>query len=272
MGILSKIFKEYEDRIEVLEDKVKFIESRLVVDITPIIADTVIGTPIKVKPIVAKVSSTSEGKFNIEAGIIKDVPPLGSLSKKYESGRSGAGTVSSGRGDPGGVSYGTYQLASKTGTCARFIRTMKYTTYFKGNRPGTAAFSALWKKLAKATATDAYVDGGRNTFADDQHEFIKRTHYDPVRKHAIVKGIIDHHAVNQVLWSIGVQHGRAKSIVTTAVKLGANGEFVDNIKGTINKLYDAREAYVRRIKLPSGTRRSLLNRYKSERKEALAMV
>jgi hypothetical protein len=33
---------------------------------------------------------------------------LGMTSSRYESGGRGAGTVSTGRGDHGGVSYGTY--------------------------------------------------------------------------------------------------------------------------------------------------------------------
>jgi len=40
---------------------------------------------------------------------------LGSLSAKYETSGRGPGTVSTGRGDAGGVSYGSYQLASKLG-------------------------------------------------------------------------------------------------------------------------------------------------------------
>ena len=38
---------------------------------------------------------------------------LGSLSSKYETGGRGPGTVSSGVGDAGGVSYGSYQMTSK---------------------------------------------------------------------------------------------------------------------------------------------------------------
>ncbi|MEO7404886.1 MAG: hypothetical protein ABIU95_14560, partial [Burkholderiales bacterium] len=45
---------------------------------------------------------------------------LGKLSAKYESGGRASGTVSSGKGDPGGVSYGSYQLSSKVGTAQKF--------------------------------------------------------------------------------------------------------------------------------------------------------
>src|ERR1044072_9394224 len=43
---------------------------------------------------------------------------LGSLSSKYETSGRGPGTVSTGSGDPGGVSYGSYQIATQTGTVA----------------------------------------------------------------------------------------------------------------------------------------------------------
>lgn len=39
---------------------------------------------------------------------------LGDTSKKYEVGSGGPVTVSSGKGDYGGISYGLYQLSSKT--------------------------------------------------------------------------------------------------------------------------------------------------------------
>src|SRR5690349_18344275 len=45
---------------------------------------------------------------------------LGALSAKYESGNRKSSTISSNKGDPGGVSYGSYQLASKVGTAKRF--------------------------------------------------------------------------------------------------------------------------------------------------------
>ncbi len=60
---------------------------------------------------------------------------LGSLSEQYESGGRGPGTVSLGRGDPGGVSYGTYQLSSTRGTVRQFVNEF-YPTQFRGLVPG----------------------------------------------------------------------------------------------------------------------------------------
>src|SRR5688572_947216 len=46
---------------------------------------------------------------------------LGKLSAKFDTGGRGPGTVSTGAGDFGGVSYGSYQMASKLGVVDRFL-------------------------------------------------------------------------------------------------------------------------------------------------------
>jgi hypothetical protein len=93
--------------------------------------------------------------------LIKDVQrsnSLGSLSAKYESGTRGPGTVNKytklGKGDPGGPSYGTYQIATGTGTMKNFMKWMgghhqDMSSRFKGLAPGTESFDRAWKKLAK---------------------------------------------------------------------------------------------------------------------------
>jgi hypothetical protein len=65
---------------------------------------------------------------------------LGQLSEKYESGGRGPATVSSGIGEPGGVSYGTYQLASKIGRADQFVR-QYYPARFQGLTAGSEAFT-----------------------------------------------------------------------------------------------------------------------------------
>ena len=105
-----------------------------------------------------------------------------------------------------------------------------------------------------------------------QHRFIKKTHYDPVRSWATKCGIIDHPVVNQVLWSIGVQHGKAKDIVTSACKL-INREAHTHPKAVIMALYEARGYHVKRLRsLSPSLKRSLLNRYKKEQADALELL
>lgn len=70
---------------------------------------------------------------------------LGALSERFESGGRGPGTISGGESDPGGVSYGTYQLASRTGTAARFLANegARWAQDFAGYVPGSENFSTV---------------------------------------------------------------------------------------------------------------------------------
>jgi hypothetical protein len=138
--------------------------------------------------------------------------PLGKLSEKYESGGRGPGTVSSGKGDPGGVSYGTYQLASKVGRADEFVKRY-YPDEFKGLKGGSDEFTKKWKELAKRSP-----EGLRA----NEHAFIKETHYDPqVRKlekelklDVTKRGA----ALRDVVWSVAVQHGPNTDVIVAAAK------------------------------------------------------
>jgi hypothetical protein len=138
--------------------------------------------------------------------------PLGKLSEKYESGGRGPATVSTGKGDRGGVSYGTYQLASKVGRADRFVRKY-YSEEFKGLKAGSEEFTARWKKLA--------ADDPKGLRANE-HQFIQETHYDPLAQRVEKKlGIaLDErsHALRDVIWSTAVHHGPNTNVVETAVK------------------------------------------------------
>ena len=139
---------------------------------------------------------------------------LGILSAKYETGGRGPGVVSSGVGDPGGVSYGSYQMATKTGTAKRFVtqNDFPWLKDFQYLTPGTSEFSACWKKIA-ANQTDA--------FQKCQHQYIKRTHYDPLVAKILNETYVDintrSNAVQNVVWSTAVQHGPATPIVNRAL-------------------------------------------------------
>src|SRR5919106_2328735 len=117
--------------------------------------------PLPSKPVPAAMGAL--GKAAAEA--------LGALSAKYETGGRGPGTVSTGAGDPGGVSYGSYQMATKMGTVTRFVGQagFKWSKDFQGLTPGTAQFTAVWKRIAAEQTRD---------FQNAQHSYIKQTHYD----------------------------------------------------------------------------------------------
>ncbi len=151
---------------------------------------------------------------------------LGSLSSKYETGGRGPGTVSTGIGDLGGVSYGSYQMTSRPngGTVARFIAApdFPWRARFAGLTPGAPGFSTQWKALA----TEA-----RDAFFAIQHEYIKRTHFDPLaRKIATEDGLqvmLRSHALQDVVWSTAVQHGPNATIVHRAIGALGGGQAIE---------------------------------------------
>ena len=103
---------------------------------------------------------------------------LGSASRKYESGGKGVHTISSGKGDRGGVSYGKHQLSSKAGTMAEFLKSpegSQYAGHFGKHKPGSRGFNNVYSRIAESDP---------HGFADAQHAFIKRTHYDPIEVNA----------------------------------------------------------------------------------------
>ncbi|MGG6462019.1 peptidoglycan-binding domain-containing protein [Solilutibacter silvestris] len=161
---------------------------------------------------------------------------LGQTSKQYETGGRGANTVSSGIDDPGGVSYGSYQMTSQSkaqdgtvvigGTVAAFLKSTKYGEEFKGLTPGSADFSAKWKEVAK---TDP-------SFAEEQHDYIKRTHYDKLVDRLKDKGLdlSDRgHAVQDAMWSTAVQYGPGSD-----KKPGGSGVFLKAMEDRFGKGYD----------------------------------
>ena len=123
---------------------------------------------------------------------------LGQTSERYETGGRGASTISSGRGDLGGASYGAYQLSSRMGTLAEYLAQSRYGESFAGLTPATAAFDDRWRELANTNPG----------FARDQHDFIKRTHYDVQVERLQAVGVDlsgRGPAVQDALWSTSVQ-------------------------------------------------------------------
>ncbi|WP_312316026.1 peptidoglycan-binding domain-containing protein [Stenotrophomonas sp.] len=125
---------------------------------------------------------------------------IGQTSEQRESGGRGPGHISTGIGDHGGISYGTYQYSTKTGGVARYLSVSPYGSQFEGLEPGTPAFSERWKEIAAADPI---------AFAKDQHDFAKVLYYD-VQMERLQKVGIDLSgrgpAVQDALWSTSVQY------------------------------------------------------------------
>ena len=139
---------------------------------------------------------------------------LGQTSARYETGGRGPGTVSTGRGDHGGVSYGSYQLSTNEGAVQAFLRfNPEVGAEFARLTPGSEAFSRQW--VAKAEADP-------QGFHAAQHAFIQSTYYDRQVKRLQDVGIdlSDRGpAVQDMLWSTAVQfQNRTRSIVNGALQ------------------------------------------------------
>ncbi len=214
----------------------------------------------------------------LPAASIEPAQRLGDLSMIFETGtRPGqeakaAATVSTGSGDPGGVSYGAYQLASSERGGRRVQAFLEgegapWAPRFDGQEATArdGAFADTWRSVATEDPAG---------FFDAQHRFIERTHYQPV-----VDGVarttgldVDTRsgAVRNAVWSMAVQHHGAPRLVAQAIQ-DVSGKMDPSDPGfdraLINRLYDVREAYVRNLGQPG-----LLKRYRQERAAALRML
>lgn len=202
----------------------------------------------------------------------------GCLAERFESAGLGPGAVSSGAGDPGGVSYGLYQFASRTGTIARFLASegQPWSAPLRVAAPGTPAFSTAWRAAA-ASAPQA--------FARAQRAFIARTHYAPLAAEVRSSTRLDlatrSVALQEACWSCAVQHGRAARIVAKAVAL--TDQHLPRTdpgydRALITALYAVRSDYVQEVagRLPEPSARTLRRlaerRYPAECAMALAML
>ncbi|CAJ0806073.1 hypothetical protein LMG18101_00001 [Ralstonia flaminis] len=150
---------------------------------------------------------------------------LGKLSSHYETGGKGPITVSGGQGDPGGVSYGSYQMTSKTrlpngtfvigGTVLKFISTSDFPWKddFIGLTPGTTAFSQKWKSIVTQNTEE---------FSRIEHEYIRRTHFDVLVTKILQNTQVDiryhSHAINDVTWSTSVHHGPTTDVIIKSIQ------------------------------------------------------
>lgn len=206
---------------------------------------------------------------------------LGSLSAKYETGGRGPGTVSSGAGDAGGVSYGSYQMTSTGGgTVGRFISQpdFPWRSHFLDLTPGSEEFSRQWREIARTQPSE---------FQASQHAYIQRTHYDPlVAKIRRDDGLdIDARsfALRNVIWSTAVQHGPGTAIVHRTLKNLLDGgrlnvvdpEFDRNLIKAIYAERGRRNVQGNLAYFPRNSRavqQGVARRFTDEEKDALKLV
>ncbi|MEK6284555.1 MAG: LysM peptidoglycan-binding domain-containing protein [Acidobacteriota bacterium] len=203
---------------------------------------------------------------------------LGKLSERFETSGRGPGTVSGGEGDPGGPSYGSYQMTSKPGggTAKRFVRQpgFAFVENFRDLDPGTPAFTAAWKNLA-ATHAEA--------FQESQHAFIKKTHFDPLVNKIKTENGLDVESrsgtLQDAVWSTSVQHGSGSSIVGAAIgavrvtreDAGFDGALISAIYAERGRK-GSNGILVHFPRASPAVQRGVANRFKEEEKLALKML
>jgi LysM repeat protein len=207
-----------------------------------------------------------------------DLRGLGTLSARYES-NGDPGTVSSGRGDPGGVSYGAYQFATNPGAARAFSAWLQRTDpslgrAFAGLSPGTTAFSNAWRAVAARQPA---------AFLAAQHAFVGERYFEGSRSQLESRlPALDlsqrSRVVSDVLWSSSVQHGPSGAVAIFSRALAGRDVSRLSDADLINAVYDERARRDRRGALAyfSSSSRAVqagvAQRFVDERAEALASL
>jgi hypothetical protein len=194
---------------------------------------------------------------------------LGQTSASYESGSAGAGAISTGKGDHGGVSYGSYQFSTVTGTLREYLQQSTYGAQFDGLTPVTPQFDAKWRELART-------DPG---FAQDQHDFVGRSHYG-AQVAALKADGLDLSdrgmAVQDAVWSTAVQF---RNLTPSIFNKGLSEKFGDHYelaklsdKDIVDAVQDYKSAHVATLFSHSPTLHDALKARFSSEKTALEQL
>lgn len=202
------------------------------------------GPAEKDKPHTATAGSTANGTTAARQHAAKAHQPrpkdtsLGHLAAGPESGGD-PGAVSPGKGDHGGVSYGTYQIIKAN--VGDFLKHegSQWSAEFAGKTPGTTEFTKAWKDIANRDP---------KAFQEAQHKYIERSHYTPmvdaVRQATNVDISQHSKTLQNVVWSAAVQQGPYSPIVTAAInkviKKRIKPDNPDFDRRVINAIYDER--------------------------------
>jgi hypothetical protein len=231
----------------------------------------------KSKKVPEKPAATATGP---SAGIAPSevAPPggggyLGTLSVAYESAKDGIKAI--GFDTVGGTSFGTYQIATRTGTMNEFLSYLKtkapdiasrLTSAGNPDDKGKGTFSQAWLAVANSVP---------EKFAALQQDFIKTTHFDKAAdliKQSTGLNIAERsNALKQVLWSTSVQHGAegAKRIFSA---LGKNINALSDAD-IIAGVYGERSNVDKYFKSSTdAVKSSVENRFANEKIAALALL
>ena len=197
---------------------------------------------------------------------------VGKHVKQFESGTKGSSTISSGTGDYGGVSFGSYQFPSykkavtTDGSLPEF-----WNKYFAAQYPGVQPGDNQAFKNAWLDAVNKDPAG----FFNKEHAFIAAQYYTPVSSKLASNGVGDptqyNRAAQEAAWSSAVQYGPGLA-ASVFQKSGVNSSM--NPVDYINKLYDYKIATVGSTFKSSSksVQNSIANRYAKEKQILLGLT
>ena len=202
---------------------------------------------------------------------------LGQTSQLKKTGGRGPGTINTAYAakiDKGGRSYGSYQIIQAN--MQDYLKHSQFKDEFKGLKVNSQAFNDTWQRIAKEHPKEFWLD---------QHNYIERTHYNPLIA-SLKKDGIDiadrGPAIKDMIWSTAVQYGANTPVIANALR----GRKIDNISNeeiiiavqdykrkNVDKLFKnslkvKNKKDIKRVKM---LRVSLINRAISEKKMLLKL-
>lgn len=199
----------------------------------------------------------------------------GRLSALFESGDKGVFAI--GYDPKGGTSYGKYQLSSRKGSMAVFIKYLdKFAPHWaaklrKAGHPNSGysggPVARQWKLIASESP---------KKFEYLQDRFVYETYYLPAKREVMARAGVDvsrrHGALQELLWSTAVQHGASggADIFVRAAHRVRHLDAAQYNTALVEEIFRQRELTFRRapVQVKSGVQRRL----KQEKNMALAML
>ena len=221
-----------------------------VVFIAPLfITKSNVSLPMQVNTVKTNTKLNNIEKINIEKQY-----NLCKLSLMFES-KGNSGLIANNKGDIGGKSYGLFQFNTKDKIIHDFVKWTK--------NKDIDVYNSLTKNLDKEFIKLSKEN--QKHFFKLQYEYTKQKYYDPVESKLNFqsKSI----ALKSVTWSTSVQHGPDSTI-----KIISKYKHM-NDKDMINNIYVERSKVNIYFKSSSKSiKKSVANRFKQERVEALKML
>ena len=169
----------------------------------------------------------------IERKMESDSDYIGKYVKKFESGDKGSSAISTGSGDHGGASFGSYQFPtnkSASDSLWRFWEKYYQSSYPNVTIGNNKAFKDAWLDAVKKDPAG---------FFKNEHDFMTANYYTPISNSLKANGVGDpteyDRAAQEAAWSSATQYG--PGLAASIFKSAGVSNSMDP-KDYINKLYD----------------------------------